>query len=154
MFFAIVEALFGSSDEEIGRQMIPETFIIAPKKSAKTSYGASLLLTGALMNPRPHAEIQLIAPTKAIADSAFKQIRLTIAFVRRPRGSSGYEKEILKMNKPEIKALAEPRCGGSATGRSHRRPRPGSRSSQGHIGRRDDRDRFYSLIEELGAVRI
>ena len=78
-FLAIVEALFGSYDVEINRRMINEVFCLVPKKNAKTSYGAALMLTALLMNRRPQGEFQLIAPTKAIADYAFRQIRQTIA---------------------------------------------------------------------------
>lgn len=77
-FFAIVEALFGSYDIATNRRMINEFFVLIPKKNGKTSYGSSLMLTAVLTNRRPHAEFQLIAPTKAIADYAYKQIRQTI----------------------------------------------------------------------------
>lgn len=72
--FRIVEALFGSYDEETNRRMIQELFILVPKKNSKSSTAAMIMLTAILVNRRPAAEFLLIAPTKQIADIAFKQI--------------------------------------------------------------------------------
>ena len=53
--------------------MIREVFLLAPKKSSKTSYGAALMETTLLMNERPRAEFLLIAPTVSLAHIAFSQ---------------------------------------------------------------------------------
>jgi phage terminase large subunit-like protein len=53
--------------------MIREVFLLAPKKSSKTSYGAALMETTLLMNDRPRAEFLLIAPTVSLAHIAFSQ---------------------------------------------------------------------------------
>jgi phage terminase large subunit-like protein len=71
--FDIVAALFGSHDVEKKRRMIREFFLLIPKKNAKSSIAAAIMVTAAIMNRRPEAELLLIAPTKKIADIAFKQ---------------------------------------------------------------------------------
>lgn len=72
--FAIVAALFGSYDVETNRRLIQELFVLIPKKNSKSSGAAMIMLTAILVNRRPAAEFLLIAPTKQIADIAFKQI--------------------------------------------------------------------------------
>lgn len=72
--FRIVEALFGSYDEETNRRLVQELFVLVPKKNSKSSTAAMIMLTAILVNRRPSAEFLLIAPTKGIADIAFKQI--------------------------------------------------------------------------------
>jgi len=71
--FSIVRALFGSYDRAAKRRMIREFFLLVPKKNAKSSIAAALMVTAAIVNARPEAELLLIAPTKKIADIAFKQ---------------------------------------------------------------------------------
>lgn len=56
-----------------GARLIRELFLLAPKKSSKTSYGAALMLTALLANLRPRAEFLLIAPTQSVAELAFNQ---------------------------------------------------------------------------------
>jgi len=70
-FFAIVLALFGSYID--GERFIRELFLLVPKKNAKTTYGAALILTAALLSRRPRAEFLFIGPTQAIADTGFQQ---------------------------------------------------------------------------------
>lgn len=72
-FFEVVEALFGSYDDELNTRHIRELFMMVPKKSSKTTYSAALLLTAVLVSPRPRAEYIFIGPTQEIADLAFKQ---------------------------------------------------------------------------------
>ncbi len=74
-FVKIVEAMLGSYDEQTNRRMIQEAFIAVPKKNAKSSNAAALMVTALLMNKRPEAEFLLIAPTKEIANIAFRQAR-------------------------------------------------------------------------------
>jgi hypothetical protein len=61
------------TEEANGDPLIRELFLLAPKKSSKTSYGAAMMLTALLMNKRPRAEFLLIAPTQSVADLAFSQ---------------------------------------------------------------------------------
>lgn len=77
-YFPIVEALFGSYDTEARRRMIQEYFLLIPKKNGKSSSGGALMLTALIMNERPEAEFNLIAPTMQIAGIAFKQAVGTI----------------------------------------------------------------------------
>jgi phage terminase large subunit-like protein len=72
-FREIVGALHGSVDPSTRERMIREVFLLAPKKSSKTSYGAALMETTLLMNERPRAEFLLIAPTVSLAHIAFSQ---------------------------------------------------------------------------------
>ena len=72
-FREIVGALHGSVDRETRERRIREVFLLAPKKSSKTSYGAALMVTTLLMNERPRAEFLLIAPTVSLAHIAFSQ---------------------------------------------------------------------------------
>ncbi|WP_454629552.1 terminase large subunit [Bradyrhizobium cenepequi] len=71
--FDLVRVIFGSYDVSIKRRMIQEYFLLVPKKNGKSSVAAAVMVTAAIMNRRPAAELLLIAPTKKIADIAFKQ---------------------------------------------------------------------------------
>jgi phage terminase large subunit-like protein len=77
-FFPIVEALFGSYDVETHRRHIQEFFLVIPKKNAKSSNGGAIMVVALIVNRRPEAEFLLVAPTKEIADIAFKQAKGTI----------------------------------------------------------------------------
>lgn len=72
-FRQIVGTVLGSIDADTGLRMVPELFLMAPKKSSKTSYGAAFMVTALLVNERPRAEFLMVAPTIAIAELAFNQ---------------------------------------------------------------------------------
>jgi phage terminase large subunit-like protein len=72
-FRDIVRALFGAFDSETNRRAIQEVFLLVPKKNAKSTSAAALMVTALIVNRRPNAEALLIAPTKEIADIAFRQ---------------------------------------------------------------------------------
>lgn len=69
----IVRAGFGSLDPRTGVRRVRKIFGMVPKKNSKTTGGAAIALTAALMNERPNAELQLIGPTQEIAGVAFDQ---------------------------------------------------------------------------------
>jgi phage terminase large subunit-like protein len=71
--FEIVRAIFGSYDAEAKRRLIREFFVLIPKKNGKSSISAAIIVTAIIINRRPEAECLLIAPTKQIANIAFKQ---------------------------------------------------------------------------------
>jgi phage terminase large subunit-like protein len=77
-FRAIVAVLFGSYDPLAHRRMIQEYFLVIPKKNAKSSNGGAVMVVALIVNRRPEAEFLLVAPTKEIADIAFKQASGTI----------------------------------------------------------------------------
>jgi phage terminase large subunit-like protein len=77
-FRDIVSVLFGSYDPETHERQIQEYFLLVPKKNGKSSYAAAIMVVAMIVNRRPNAEFLLIAPTKKIADIAFKQANDTI----------------------------------------------------------------------------
>ncbi|MGI3169994.1 terminase large subunit [Pseudooceanicola sp. C21-150M6] len=70
--FDFVRVIFGSYDPELKRRMIREFFLLVPKKNGKSAISAGIIVTAAIMNERPQAELYLIAPTQKIAGIAFK----------------------------------------------------------------------------------
>jgi phage terminase large subunit-like protein len=77
-FFSIVETIFGAYDPVTHRRAINEVFILVPKKNGKSSNAGALAITTLICNYRPAAEFLFVAPTKMIADIAFRQAALTI----------------------------------------------------------------------------
>ncbi|EHM00539.1 putative phage terminase, large subunit [Acetobacteraceae bacterium AT-5844] len=73
-FREIVAVLFGSLDPATKERMIRELLLLVPKKNAKTTNGAGLMLTALLVNRRPRAEFLLVAPTQKVSELAFKQV--------------------------------------------------------------------------------
>ena len=77
-FLDIVEVIFGAYFPTAGVRRISEVFVLVPKKNGKSSYSGSLALTTLIVNRRPAAEFLFVAPTKTIANIAFRQAELTI----------------------------------------------------------------------------
>lgn len=74
-FRDIVAALFGSYDPATNRRMIQELFLLVPKKNAKSSNAAAIMVVAMIVNRRPSAEFLLIAPTMEIAGIAYRQAK-------------------------------------------------------------------------------
>jgi phage terminase large subunit-like protein len=71
-FRDIVRAMFGSLDQTTLDRHIRELFLLVPKKNAKTTQGALLMLTALLMNRRPRGKFILTAPVQDVTEIAFE----------------------------------------------------------------------------------
>ena len=69
--FDFVRAVFGAYDPVQRARMISEFGLLVPKKNGKSSIAAGIMVTAAIMNDRPNAELLLIAPRIAVANIAF-----------------------------------------------------------------------------------
>lgn len=74
-FRDIVAVVFGSYDVATERRMVPEYFLLVPKKNAKSSQAAAIMVTAMIVNRRPNAEFLLIAPTMEIAGISYRQAK-------------------------------------------------------------------------------
>lgn len=70
----IVRALFGSYDPVAEERYIRELFLLVPKKNAKTTFVAAIMLTTVLVNIRPLAEYLIVGATQHIADLGYRQV--------------------------------------------------------------------------------
>lgn len=96
-FKEIVSALLGSIDPETGARIIRGLFLLAPKKSSKTTYGAGLMMTALLMNERPNGEFLFTGPTHDISelayDAALGMIEADDQWQRGENGQEGFLKK-------------------------------------------------------------
>jgi phage terminase large subunit-like protein len=72
-WFRDIVAAWAGACPATGTREITEILCLVPKKNAKTTDGAALMLTAMLMNRRPRAEFLLVGPTQAISETAFNQ---------------------------------------------------------------------------------
>jgi phage terminase large subunit-like protein len=95
-FKEIVGPLLGSLDPETGARLIRGLFLLAPKKSSKTTYGAGLMMTALMMNQRPNGEFLLTGPTHDISElaysAAYGMIEADDEWQRQENGQEGYLK--------------------------------------------------------------
>lgn len=77
--FDIVAAIFGAFDQASRMRMIRGLFLLEPKKNAKTTYGAAIGMTAAILNERPMAELLITGPSQEISGKAYSQAKGMIA---------------------------------------------------------------------------
>lgn len=98
-FKQIVGPFLGSIDPETGERIVRGLFLLAPKKSSKTTYGAGLMITALLMNKRPNGEFLLTGPTHDISEIAYNaavgMIEADDEAQRQENGQEGYLKRVL-----------------------------------------------------------
>jgi phage terminase large subunit-like protein len=98
-FKDIVGPLLGALDPETGARLIRGLFLLAPKKSSKTTYGAGLMMTALLMNKRPLGQFLLTGPTHDISEIAYGaavgMIDADDEWQKQQNGQEGYLKKVL-----------------------------------------------------------
>jgi phage terminase large subunit-like protein len=73
--FDLVASVFGAYDKDSGRRLITEWFILIPKKNAKSTIAAGIMMTALILNWRQSGEFTVIAPTIEVAGNAFSPAR-------------------------------------------------------------------------------
>ena len=73
--FDVVRSVFGAYDQESGRRLVTEWFILIPKKNSKSTIAAGIMMTALILNWRQSGEYTVLAPTVEVAGNAFSPAR-------------------------------------------------------------------------------